>query len=158
MRTKNGLPEHCSWNTDRHGKRRVRFRKAGFSTYLTGTPWSDDFMRQCAAALDGVKVRAAEAGAARTQPGSFDAVAVSYYKLVFPRLKASTRVMRRNIIERFRVEHGNKPVRLLKREHIEAIIECRSIVLTRTLPPWRLPRCHSHRPPASNTHRSEHCG
>jgi len=29
-------------------KRRVRFRnrKAGFSAYLTGTPWSDEFMRQ----------------------------------------------------------------------------------------------------------------
>jgi hypothetical protein len=126
MRTKNGLPEHCSWNTDRHRKRRVRFRKAGFSTYLTGTPWSDDFMRQHAAALDGVKARTAEIGTARTQPGSFDAVAVSYYKLVFPRLKASTRIMRRNIIERFRVEHGNKPVRLLKREHIEAIIAAKA--------------------------------
>jgi hypothetical protein len=45
-RTKSGLPKHCSWNEDQHGKRRVRFRKGGFSTYLTGTPWSDDFMRQ----------------------------------------------------------------------------------------------------------------
>lgn len=55
LRTKSGLPKHCAWNTDQHGKRRVRFRKAGFSTYLTGTPWSEDFMRQYAAALDGVK-------------------------------------------------------------------------------------------------------
>ena len=30
MRTKNGLPRHCSWNFDRaNGKRRVRFRKGG---------------------------------------------------------------------------------------------------------------------------------
>jgi hypothetical protein len=36
----------------------VRFRKDGFSTYLTGTPWSEDFMRQYAAALDGVKAQA----------------------------------------------------------------------------------------------------
>ena len=55
LRTKSGLPKHCSWNYDRHGKRRVRFRKGGFSAYLTGTPWSEDFMRQYAAALDGVK-------------------------------------------------------------------------------------------------------
>ena len=27
LRTRSGLPKHCSWNTDRHGKRRVRFRK-----------------------------------------------------------------------------------------------------------------------------------
>ena len=31
LRTKSGLPKHCSWNVDRHGKRRVRFRKAGFT-------------------------------------------------------------------------------------------------------------------------------
>ena len=53
LRTKSGLPKHCGWNIDRHGKRRVRFRKERFSTYLTGTPWSEDFMRQYAAALDG---------------------------------------------------------------------------------------------------------
>ena len=42
--------------------------------YLTGTPWSEDFMRQYAAALDGVKVQAGNIGAARTKPGSFDAL------------------------------------------------------------------------------------
>ena len=57
LRTKSGLPKHCCWNTDRHGKRRVRFRKDWFSTYLTGTPWSEDFMRQYATALDGVKAQ-----------------------------------------------------------------------------------------------------
>jgi hypothetical protein len=50
MRTRSGLPKHCSWNVDRHGTR-VRFRRAGFSTYLVGTPWSDEFMRQYAVAL-----------------------------------------------------------------------------------------------------------
>jgi hypothetical protein len=37
-RNKSGLPKYCGWNTDHHGKRRVRFRKNGFSTYLIGTP------------------------------------------------------------------------------------------------------------------------
>src|SRR6516164_2469355 len=68
LRTKSGLPDYCCWNHDRHGKRRVRFRKAGFSTYLTGTPWSEDFMRQYAAAVDGVKAQAGDVGAARTKP------------------------------------------------------------------------------------------
>jgi integrase len=127
MRTKNGLPKHCSWNLDReNGRRRVRFRKGGFSTYLTGTPWSENFLRQYASALDRVKAEGTEIGATRTQPGSFDALAVSYYKLVFPRLKSSTQAERRYIIERFRAEHGGKPVRLLKREHIAAIIAARS--------------------------------
>jgi hypothetical protein len=44
-RSKSGLPKYCGWNTDHHGKRRIRFRKNGFSVYLTGTPWSEDFMR-----------------------------------------------------------------------------------------------------------------
>ena len=80
LRTKSGLPKHCSWNVDRHGKRRVRFRRRGFSTYLTGTPWSEDFMRQYAAALDGVKAQAGNVGAGRTVPGSLDALCVSYYR------------------------------------------------------------------------------
>jgi integrase len=125
-RNKSGLPRFCSWNTDHHGKRRVRFRKDGFSIYLTGTPWSEDFMRQYAGALDGVKTQASNVGAERTQSGTFDALAVSYYELVFPRLRPSTRASRRGIIERFRVEHGKKPVRLIRREHLVAIISSKA--------------------------------
>jgi Phage integrase family len=104
----------------------VRFRKAGFTTYITGIPWSEDFMRQYAAALEGVQQRTADIGSSRTAIGSIDALVVSYYKLAFPRLKASTQSERRYIIERFRKEHGGKPVRLLKREHIAAIIASRA--------------------------------
>ena len=115
MRTKSGLPKHCSWNLDReNGKRRVRFRKAGYQTYIYGTPWSDDFMRQYAAALDGVKAQANNIGVDRTIAGSVDALIVSYYKLVFPTLKPSTQAMRRNILERFRAEHGKNPVARLE--------------------------------------------
>jgi integrase len=121
-RTKSGLPEHCSWNTDRHGKRRVRFRKGGFSTYLTGTPWSDDFMRQYATALDGLKAQTANIGVERTKPGTINALIVSYYTLVFPTLEPSTQRMRRSILERFRRDHGDKPVARLEPTHIGAII------------------------------------
>jgi hypothetical protein len=76
----------------------VRFRKGGFQTYLTGVPWSDDFMRQYAAALEGVKAQASNIGAARTVPGTINELIVSYYKLVFPLLKPSTQAMRRNIL------------------------------------------------------------
>jgi hypothetical protein len=77
LRTKSGLPKHCSWNVDRHGKRRVRFRRRGFSTYLAGTPWSEDFMRQYAAALEGVQAQTRNVGAMRTKPGTIDALVVS---------------------------------------------------------------------------------
>jgi hypothetical protein len=42
LRTKSGLPKHCCWNTDQRGNRYVRFRKAGFTTNLTGIPWSEE--------------------------------------------------------------------------------------------------------------------
>jgi integrase len=101
----------------------VRFRRAGFSIYLAGTPWSEDFMRQYAAALDGVKARASNIGAARTKPGSFDALCVSYYRSPdFRGLRPSTQSARRNILEPFRLAHGSKPVKGLHRQHITAVI------------------------------------
>jgi integrase len=123
LRTKSGLPKHVSWNEDRHGVRRCRFRKGGVSIYLTGVPWSPEFMLQYGKALDGVKPQAGNIGAGRTKPGSFDALVVSYYRSPeFRGLKASTQAVRRNILERFRAEHGTKPVRGLARRHIKEII------------------------------------
>ena len=52
LKTRSGLPRHCTYQLDRDGKRRVRFRRRGVSVYLTGIPWSEDFMRQYAAALE----------------------------------------------------------------------------------------------------------
>jgi integrase len=122
-RNKSGLPKYCGWNTDHHGKRRVRFRKDGFSIYIAGTPWSEDFMRQYAAALDGVKGQAANIGAERTLPGTFNALCVSYYRSPdFLGLAASTQRQRRNVLERFRAVHGNKPIKGLGRHHIKDIL------------------------------------
>ena len=65
------LPKHCGWNLDREdGKRRVRFRKNGFSVYLTGIPWSPEFLAQYALALQGVQAQAREVGAQRTIVGT----------------------------------------------------------------------------------------
>src|SRR5262245_2738629 len=123
LRTRSGLPKNCSWNTDRHGRRRVRFRRRGVSVYLTGFPWSEDFMRQYAAALEGVQAQTGNIGAGRTIPGSFDALCVSYYRAPeFRGLKASTQKVRRYVIERFRAEHGRKPINRLGRAHIKDII------------------------------------
>ena len=75
-----------------------------------------------AAVANGAKPQAFDIGAARTIGGSIDAALVSYYKLVFPRLKSSTQAMRRGILERFRAKHGHKPVAQLERRHIEDMI------------------------------------
>src|SRR5260370_4221112 len=123
LRTKSGLPRHCSWNVDRHGKRRIRFRKNGFSTYINGVPWSESFLAQYAKALEGTKLQASNVGSERTIPGSFDALVVSYYKSPeFRGLKPSTQITRRYIIERFRREHGTKPITGLVSAHVRAII------------------------------------
>jgi len=122
----------------RHGKHRVRFRKGGFSTYLSGTPWSDDFMRQYAAALDGVKARTTNVGADRTVAGSVNALVAAYLDCAekstspFKTLKTETQRTCRNILENFRNAHGDMPLyrtlrnsereMLLKREHMQRIV------------------------------------
>jgi integrase len=122
-----GLPKHCGWNADRHGKRRVRFRRSGFTTYLTGTPWSEDFMRQYAQALDGVRWQRENIGAERTRPGSFNELCVRYYRSgEFQCLKASTQRARRNIIERVRAKAGDLPIRLLKRKNLKDMIAAKA--------------------------------
>ena len=62
-------------------------------------------------------------GAGRTIPGSFNALCVSYYRSPeFRDLRATTQTVRRNIIEAFRRQHGDKPLKGLKRAHIKEII------------------------------------
>jgi integrase len=140
LRTKSGLPKHCSWNTDRHGKRRVRFRKARFTTYLTGIPWSEEFMRQHAAAMEGVKAQASNIGAGRTVAGTVNALIAAYLdpasSSTFKTGAAETQRTRRNILENFRKAHGNKPLfrtdasgrrtMLLTREHVQKIVNEKS--------------------------------
>jgi integrase len=135
-RTKNGLPKYCGWNADRHGMRRVRFRKGGFSTYLTGIPWLEDFMRQYAEALEGVKAQASNIGAGRTVAGTVNALVAAYLDPLssspFKTGAGETQRTRRNILENFRKAHGDKPLfrtdksgqrtMLLTREHVQRIV------------------------------------
>jgi integrase len=124
LKTRSGLPKHCTWQADRAGNRRVRFRRRGVSVYLTGTPWSEDFMRQYAVALEREEGGHSQIGAAkRTLPGSFSALCVSYYESPeFRGLKVSTQRVRRNVLERFRAEHGHRPLKDLQSAHIRHII------------------------------------
>jgi integrase len=124
LRTRSGLPKHCTYEVDRHGKRRVRFRRRNVSAFITGIPWSEDFMRQYAAALEADLQRRAQVGASlRSLPGSFSALCASYYvSPEFQGLKASTQRVRRNILERFRAEHGHRLLKDLQTTHVNKII------------------------------------
>lgn len=79
--------------------------------------------RRYAAALAGVTEWRANIGASRTRPGSFDALAVSYYRSPeFQGLRDSTKNVYRRIIENFRAQHGKRMIRDMRREHVKAII------------------------------------
>jgi integrase len=130
IRTKSGLPKYCGWNTDRHDRRRVRFRKDGLSIYLTGIPWSEDFMRQYAAALERVTMPTAEP---RTAAGLVNSLVDSYLDSpTFRTLSAETQRTRRNILHNFAKAYGSLPlyrtegsgrrIMLLTREHTQRIV------------------------------------
>jgi integrase len=57
--------------------------------------------------------------ASRTNPGTVDALVVTYYKSgAWNGLASDTRKTRRHIIEKFRAQHGDKCVALLHRDHL----------------------------------------
>lgn len=108
---------------DRHGKLRHYFRRGSEKRIpLPGLPGSAEFMDAYQAALagEGEKPKSAKAPA----PGSMSALIEAYYRSAdFRQLRDSTKTTYRGIIERFRAEHGSKPVRLLQAEHIRRMLE-----------------------------------
>ena len=116
----------ASHYTDRHGKRRWRFRKGGFQAELGTEYGSDDFIRRYEAALEGHRTRGL-IGVERTRPGSVSALIASYYRSPdFLGLSDSTKSTYRGVIERFRQEHGDKPVKLMQRRHVQNILASRA--------------------------------
>jgi integrase len=107
---------------NRHGKARFYLRRRGFpKVRLPGLPWSPEFMAAYEGALAGLPTKI-ELGASRTVAGTVNAALVSYYQSsAFKNLAESTQQMRRAILERFRNEHGDKPIALLRRDHLQAI-------------------------------------
>lgn len=111
--------------SDRHGKSRHYFRRPGFKQIpLPGLPGSTEFMKAYQAALAGESVPPREIGSGRTKPGTINALVVAYYKSAEFKyeLAAETQRARRGLIERFRAEHGDKPVALLQRERIQKML------------------------------------
>jgi len=108
--------------TDRHGRRRWRFRKGGFSAELGTEYGSEDFIRRYEAALEGHRTRGL-IGVERTRPGSVSALVASYYRSPeYLGLSDSTKRVYRGVIEKFRQEHGDKPVKLMQRRHVQKIL------------------------------------
>jgi integrase len=89
---------------------------------LPGLPGSAEFMAAYQAALTGQLPRP-PIGASRTKAGSISALIVSYWASPkFLALAPARQQTYRLILEKFRTEHGDKPLALLTRQHINAIL------------------------------------
>lgn len=120
------LPQYVHGYLDRHGKPRHYFRRPGrVSTPLPGLPWSDEFMTAYAAALNNSLPVAI--GIRRTKPGTVDEAVARYLgSIAFGNFQLSTQSLRRSILERFRVEHGDKRIAKLAPEHVALLaLTCR---------------------------------
>ncbi len=107
-------PRYVHGFIDRHGKPRFYLRRDGFPRVpLPGLPWSPEFMAAYEAAQNS-GYEAPPAGRKRVSPGSVNAAIIGYYNsLAFRSLAAGTQRMRRNILEAFRNEHGDKRISTL---------------------------------------------
>ena len=110
------LPDNvCEW-TDRHGKKRYRFRKKGLPSYsFRYAPGTPEFMEEYHACLTAQTVKEA-----RFPPFTYDALIDDFYRSIrWMESKPSTQRTYRNIIERFRAKNGTKDVRKTTTASIE---------------------------------------
>jgi hypothetical protein len=108
-------PKYVQGFIDRHGKPRYYLRRSGHKSLpLPGLPWTPAFMAAYQAAMeDAPRV---EIGASRTKHGTVAAAVVSYFNSwAFRNLADETRRTRKNILERFREQHGDKSAAALRR-------------------------------------------
>jgi integrase len=94
------------------------FRKRGYQRIrLPGLPGSKEFLAAYQRALDGPQM---PVGASRTKAGTVNAAIVGYYDstMFFGSLAPTTQIKRRYILERFRADHGDKPIALLPQKFV----------------------------------------
>ena len=118
-------PQYVNGFTDRHGKARWYFRRAGFKKVpLPGLPWSPEFMAAYEHALAGQPL---QIGSARTSPGTVGALAASYFNSSdFRSMKPSSQAIYRGVIDRFCIQYGDNRVAGLKREHVVKLMAARA--------------------------------
>jgi integrase len=126
MKRKN--PPFVHGYVDQHGTAKFYFRRSGRpKVRLPGLPWSPEFMAAYEHAKSGQWTKP-ELGGSRTVTGTVNAALVSYYQssAFGDGLAPSSQQMRRNILERFRDEHGDKRIGLLHKKALQAILNSKS--------------------------------
>jgi len=114
---RSGLPKHITayW---RDGKKYVRARRLGVTYYFKSLPGTEAFAFEYQAWLTGTP-HVEAVGASRTKPGSVSALIAKYYRSAeWTNLSAATQSTYRGILERFRADHGDKPVDRLERHNV----------------------------------------
>lgn len=108
--------------TDRHGRRRWRYRARGRSWELGTAYGSPEFVRRYEAAVAQAR-ETGGAGSDRAPPRSLSALIASWYRSPeFRALAPATARTYRAQVERLREAHGMKPVAGLERRHVAAIL------------------------------------
>src|SRR5215831_2324546 len=120
------VPKYVHGFIDRHGRPRWYFRRPGFKRMpLPGLPWSPEFMAAYEEAIEGAP--RIEIAAKPMKPGTVAAAVMSYFNSwAFRKLAAETRRTRRNILERFREQHGDKRIALLQSEQVKSMVAAKA--------------------------------
>jgi len=109
---------------DRDGRVHHYFRRASYPRLrLPGLPGSTEFMAVYRAALDGART---EIGASkRSKAGSVSAAIASYYASTAftKKLVPSSQGVRKDVLEAFRRDHGDKQIAALQRRHIQGLLD-----------------------------------
>lgn len=108
---------------DRHGRMRYYYRRPGFpSISLPGKPGSKEF----AEAYEAAHANRPQAGKSEIIPGTFNALIADYYETTkYGDLAEITKRTYRNVLERFRQDFGDMPVKLLTPERLDELLEAR---------------------------------
>src|SRR5215831_7594556 len=120
------FPKYVQHWVDAEGRPHCYFRRRGFPrTRLPGLPWSPPFMAAYQSALDST---AEPIGARRSKPGSLSAAIASYYgsQAFVKGLAPSSQQVRKAVLEAFRRDHGDKPIALLPKKFIVAMLDSMS--------------------------------
>lgn len=115
---------HAKPYADRHGRTRWRYRVKGFSRELGTDYGSDEFKRRYAEAEAEYQGKCKEGAAAdRRVPGSFSDLIASFYRSSdWHSLADLTKRTYRGPIEEFRAQHGDLPVKAMRRRHVMQIL------------------------------------
>lgn len=94
------LPRYCVEDVDRYGKTRIYLRRVGHPKIrLEGNPWTPDFMRSYADALDGV-ITTKPTDRYEIKPGTWRDLCIKYFGSAhFGTLDEATRKRRRSSLE-----------------------------------------------------------